>query len=287
MNNKVMMLIKNILENPSNKLKEVIRSGTKANIMGDSLEDYIKNAFANTFFEDSKKLDIHEQFYSWNGNQNNPPDMIIRNDIAIEVKKIEGYGNIALNSSFPKSKINSCSNMITKSCKECEGNKIWEKDLVYCIGKVNKNKISDLFIVYGRLYAANEEVYIRIKKKIETGIEEIQDIEFTETNELGKVKKVDPLGITDLRIRGMWSINNPYNVYKYIPEIKNSKQSGKDYIVNVLIPIDCINLKELIDIKKLSEEYSFFSYYKIKVKNPNNPSKLIECYLLRIEIEVN
>ncbi len=44
----------------------------------------------------------------------------------------------------------------------------------------------------------------------------ISDIEFTQTNELGKVKKVDPLGVTDLRIRGMWHIANPYKIFDYI-----------------------------------------------------------------------
>ena len=55
--------------------------------------------------------------------------------------------------------------MITQDCKNCEANGAWEKELVYCIGKVNKNIISDLFIVYGRLYAASEETYLRIKNK--------------------------------------------------------------------------------------------------------------------------
>ena len=44
------------------------------------------------------------------------------------------------------------------------------------------------------------------------------DIEFGETNELGRVNKVDPLGITDLRIRGMWAIKHPGRVFDYLPE---------------------------------------------------------------------
>jgi len=32
----------------------------------------------------------------------------------------------------------------------------------------------------------------------------IADIEFSQTKELGRVNRVDPLGITNLRIQGMW-----------------------------------------------------------------------------------
>lgn len=286
MYNKVLLIITNILNNPSNKLKATIRSNNTINKMGDSLEEYIKNACANTFNNPPNKLDIYENCFSWTGNQNNPPDIIIKNDIAIEVKKIEGFGSIALNSSYPKTFIDSSSNMITKGCKYCENNGTWKKELVYCIGKVKKDIISDLFIVYGNLYAASEEIYLRIKNKIETGINEIQNVEFTETNELGKVKKVDPLGITDLRIRGMWSIYNPYKVFNYINEIQNSNQSNKDYIIHALLPTKTLNNQDYLIIDDLLKNNSNIYKYDIKIKNPNNPSKLIPCILIRVEIEV-
>ena len=103
MNNKVLKLIKNIIENPSNELKKVVKSGTRANIMGDTLEEYIKNAFANTFYSGNEKLDIHEEFFSWTGNQNNPPDMIIKNDIAVEVKKNRGFWKYCIKQFVSKS----------------------------------------------------------------------------------------------------------------------------------------------------------------------------------------
>lgn len=57
------------------------------------------------------------------------------------------------------------------------------------------------------------------QKTISSGITEIPDVEFTETNELGKVKKVDPLGVTDLRIRGMWHIENPHKIFSYLNKV--------------------------------------------------------------------
>ena len=47
-------------------------------------------------------------------------------------------------------------------------------------------------------------------------INEIPDVELAETNELGRVNRVDPLGITNLRIRGMWQIQNPIRVFDYL-----------------------------------------------------------------------
>ncbi len=45
-----------------------------------------------------------------------------------------------------------------------------------------------------------------------------------------KVKKVDPLGITNLRVRGMWSIYHPSKVFGYV-----TKKSNKPYIKAIML----------------------------------------------------
>lgn len=47
------------------------------------------------------------------------------------------------------------------------------------------------------------------------GIGEINGLEFAKTKEIGRLNKVDPVGITYLRIRGMWGIKNPVDIRKY------------------------------------------------------------------------
>ncbi len=47
----------------------------------------------------------------------------------------------------------------------------------------------------------------KIQNKLVIGINELKDIEFSKTRELGRVNKVDPIGITYLRIRGKWGIS--------------------------------------------------------------------------------
>ena len=68
----------------------------------------------------------------------------------------------------------------------------------------------------GTCYAANHEVYEKVHEPIKKEVDSVLDslgLEKAETVELGKVKRVDPLGITELRIRGMWSIENPLKVF--------------------------------------------------------------------------
>ena len=84
--------------------------------------------------------------------------------------------------------------MITQACRTCEE---WiEKDLIYCVGHTTDDRIKSLWMVYGNIYAANHETYQIIKQKITEGINEIPNVELSETNELGRVNRVDPLGIT-------------------------------------------------------------------------------------------
>ncbi len=39
---------------------------------------------------------------------------------------------------------------------------------------------------------------------------------FLKTNEIGRINYVDPLKITNLRIRGMWLLQPPYKVFDYL-----------------------------------------------------------------------
>jgi len=76
--------------------------------MGEGLEQFIQNAFANSFdIEDNAtRLENYERIFSYQGNQNNPPDLILHNSDAIEIKKLQSKNSaIALNSSYPKAKL--------------------------------------------------------------------------------------------------------------------------------------------------------------------------------------
>ena len=83
---------------------------------------------------------------SYLGNSNNPPDFIISRGPAVEVKKIENlsFGDIALNSSYPKSTIRSESTLIAKGCRDCE---TWtERDIIYAVGHTTDHTLKSLWL---------------------------------------------------------------------------------------------------------------------------------------------
>ncbi|MCL2023491.1 MAG: NgoPII family restriction endonuclease [Oscillospiraceae bacterium] len=266
----ILTAIKNIAITPIAELRSYYAIHNRANSMGEALENYIKDVFAGTLAEsdEQKRLMRFEQAFSYQGNQNNPPDIIIKNGDAIEVKKIESAGSsLALNSSYPKAKLFSNSPMITAVCRNCEN---WtEKDIIYAVGVVNKNHLKRLFFVYGVDYAASAEIYERIKTVICTGVNAISDVEISSTKELGRVNRVDLLGITYLRIREMWGIENPAKTFSYVYKPKTNADFEFAAIIN-------------------TEKYNSFSNFQraefesidginikdVKIKTPDNPNVL-------------
>jgi hypothetical protein len=280
MQTNILNAIINIVENPISELRNFYQSKNRANNMGEALEEYIKDVFANTLNEnnDIRRLEIIEEVFSYLGNQNNPPDSIIHCGDAIEVKKIESKNSgLALNSSYPKAKLFVNNKMITDKCRNCED---WDvKDIIYAVGVVNDLKLTDLCFVYGVDYAASASIYEKIKNVISQGINEIPDVEFSETNELGRVNRVDPLGITYLRIRGMWHIENPMKTFSYA----YSPKKDKEFQFMAIINTDKYNTFsneskiKLEDINKINEN---FNIVDIKIKTPDNPSILKNAKLI-------
>ena len=272
----------NIVKNPILELREYSISHNRANSMGEALEEYIKDVFSGTLFEkdENKRMEIISEVFSYLGNTNNPPDSILRGGDAIEVKKIENKSSsLALNSSYPKAKLYSNSSMITDACRNCEE---WEeKDIIYAIGTCEKNKLTSLIFVYGEDYAAENKIYENVKNKIKLGIETINGLEFSETNEIGRVNRVDPLGITYFRIRGMWGIENPIKVFDYIYERDNTKQFNFIALINEDKYNSFLNREELENLEK---ENKYLEIKNVKIKNPNNPAQLRSAKLITFKI---
>ena len=281
-NKNIIDAIINIVKNPILELKKYSISHNRANSMGEALEEYIKDIFSGTLFEadKNKRMEIISEVFSYLGNTNNPPDSILRGGDAIEVKKIENKSSsLALNSSYPKAKLYSNSSMITDACRNCEEWK--EKDIIYAIGTCEKNKLTSLIFVYGEDYAAENKIYENVKNKIKLGIETINDLEFSETNEIGRVNRVDPLGITYFRIRGMWGIENPIKVFDYIYERDNTKQFNFMALINDDKYNSFFNREELENLEK---ENKYLEIRNVKIKNPNNPAQLRIAKLITFKI---
>lgn len=128
----------NLVQNPVTQLVNYYQGKNRANSAGDALEEYVKDIFANSFdMPEEERLERLNAVFSYLGNNSNPPDSMLRNGDAIEVKKIESdNAALALNSSYPKHTIVSTSPMISSACKAAEN---WtEKDIIYTVGVVKK-----------------------------------------------------------------------------------------------------------------------------------------------------
>ena len=107
-------------------------------------------------------------------------------------------------------------------------------------------------------------------------INKLTDVELAETNELGRVNRVDPLGITYFRIRGMWGIENPVKVFNDI-----SSTDTKNFSMNAIM----LNSKYLafpendrVALETLRSDK--FTIKDIKIKSPNNPAIFLDAKLL-------
>ncbi len=275
----ILTAIQTLIAHPISDLVSYYQGKNRINQIGYALEYFIKDIFAETITQSDlqKKLLKYEQVFSYSGNANNPPDLMLKGGDAVEIKKIESIGaSIALNSSYPKSKLFCDSPLITSHCRQCED---WqEKDIIYAIGVVEDNKLKLLWLIYGDCYAADREIYEKIIDTIASGINLIPGVEFSKTRELGRVNKVDPLNITYLRIRGMWGIQNPLSVFDYV-DLGYDKTAGFQMIAimkqskYLSFPIQDRNELEAHLNKSLQ-------ILDVQIKSPNNPVQLIPAKII-------
>jgi len=273
---KALINIQNYSNNDLSKILVINKQNQpRANVHGDKLDFFIKDSFCNSFTVNnpSTKLNEYHQELSWLGSQNNPPDIIIKNSDAIEVKKVSSLGatSMQLNSSYPKSKIRSDSHFITKECKNCEPNWI-EKDIIYAVGHVIVHNLRLLTFVYGDCYAAELKYYQKIRQDIIKGIKKLK-LNLSKTKELGRLNNIDPLKSTNLRIRGLWTLKTPRN--QFSDHIKfDDKKSLCVFAIMKKEKYLSFDKKERDIVKKK------MSVTDIKIKDPNDTTKLIDAKLI-------
>jgi len=279
----VLTAIRAIINHPISDLVNYYQSKNRINQMGEALEYFIKDIFADTVSErdQQQKLLRYSEVFSYSGNANNPPGFILRNSDAVEVKKIESLGaGIALNSSYPKSKLYADSPLITSQCRNCED---WqEKDIIYAIGVAQGKKLKLLWLIYGDCYAADRGIYERITDTIAAGINIIPEVEFSETKELGRVNKVDPLHITYLRIRGMWGIQNPMSVFDYLNLDYQKDTKFQTICILRMTKYLSFPIQDRNEIEALVDNN--LQIIDVQIKSPNDPEQLIPAKVINYKL---
>src|SRR5690554_4651306 len=262
-------------------IDEVILGNNRAVNMGEGLESFVKKAFANSFgiTDKNEKNRIYNHFFSYEGSKRIPPDLMIKGGDALEVKKTETLTTeLQLNSSHPKAKLFSNSTLINNHCRTCEE---WEiRDFIYVIGHLPKsNYLSSLWFVHGEIYAADESVYIDLKNSVSELLESSDDLSFSPTNEIGRINAVDPLKITNLRVRGMWLLQSPYKAFDYVHEYD---KTAKFQTIAILSTEKYLTYPSESRVKIEADEN--ITIKDIKVNNPNNPVDLIDAKLITLKL---
>ena len=282
MGNNIIKAITNIVNYGNYDLNDYAsKSHIRINAIGEQLEYFVKDSISNAFqLKKNEKEEKYAEVFSWLGNQNHPPDMIIKNSDAYEIKKIESQrSGLQLNSSPPKDKLLSSDTRITNGCRNCESTDWKEKELFYVIGHARSSKIKYIFFIQGTCYAASHEIYHKVHDPIKKDVESVLNslgLEKGNTTEIGNVQRVDPLGITVLRIRGMWHIQNPLKLYN---DFCNISDEDKFHLF-ALLRKEKYDSFPKEDIEEL-ENHPEISLKDIEIRDPNNPANMVEAKLIR------
>jgi len=276
----VLCAVRTIAKARNNNLRSYFANyPIRINQVGQQLEYYVKDAVCGSFVTGAGSPAGSGCPFSYLGNQNNPPDFIIRGGDAFEIKKIEKlHATLALNNSPPKDRLHRDDPRITEHCRMAEGGNWGSKDLFYAVGWAEGGELKHLFFVHGRCYAAERGTYDRIalklKRRMGDAIAE-EGLEAVKTSEIGRVARVDPLGITQFRVRGMWEIKSPLKVFSYIyrPEL------GKSLSLAALMLRDKYMSFPEEDRAELEGAPGVESR-AVEVKDPNNPAEALEAQLI-------
>jgi len=189
----------------------------EVNKAGSQFETFARNMFAQCLGALPKVVDARwESTFSYTGTPGRPPDFMIRNGDAVEVKKLNrGEGKqtrgvtIELNSSPPKRSLKLDDPQINKRCRQAE---VWiEKDMLYFVGQVTDEYVEAVWLIDGRCMVASEANYSTLSSKLSDALKELGG---EPTGELGRFNDVDPLGVSSLRVRPMWTIKHPRLVFE-------------------------------------------------------------------------
>lgn len=252
--------------------------------VGNALEKFVKNLYADSFLSDEAKAkEKIKACFSYLGNPRNPPDVILRNGDAIEVKKLEDIPSyIPLNSSSPKDYLYANDIRISASCRSCEEKPWVKKDMVYVIGSVKKNtnKLRGLWFVYGNCYAADKDVYEKSFNSVKSVLDSSDDVENGETRELGRLNNVDPLGATYLRVRGMWNIKHPQQIFSSL-----NLASDSDFFAHLIVTkekFETFPLKDKRLLEDIITKNSNVQKREVKIDDPNNPAQDLSAIIVSL-----
>jgi hypothetical protein len=143
------------------------------------------------------------------------------------------------------------------------------------MGEALENYIKDVFA--GTLTETDAKTYENLTNNVRQHIREMPFVETAETNELGRINNVDPLGVTDLRIRGMWLVKSPWVVFDDLLAKHTGDSFGNaDFQFTAIINEDKFDEFEF-DMEVIKEDMwrnaNNFKIQDVVIKSPKKPDK--------------
>ncbi len=282
MSSNILIAVKNISDLKNNNLSNYFESySTKIETTRQQIGYYIKDAISRTSKSSKeKKLKIrYKETLSYIGNKNSPPDFIIKNGDAFIIKKNQTVkSGLILGNSPPKDSLNWNDPWILKNCRKVDGGQWNKKDIFYVTCMVEKDKIKYLYFIQGQCFIADKEVYKKkmqgLKKTIENYLKS-EGMEKPLTSGLGKIDKLDPLGVTTLRIRDVWRIQNPIKIFSDLYEYDRNQK----FTMVVIMLKNKFNSFPKKDVEKIVSD-KLIEVKNEKIKNPNDPTEMIDVKLI-------
>ncbi len=272
----------------------------RVNATGVSLEHFVRDAFAGTFGHAGGAQRWVNTSFSYLGGGNTPPDMILTQSDAIEVKKQKGTGKLQLNSSYPKDKLYRTDSKISESSRDCDGGNWLSKDMIYVIGTDPQPQVGPekLWMIYGDCFCASPQIYQALEDDVKNTVQSIFGYNWVATNELARADSVDPLGMSDMRVRAMWMLQHPNALFQNCLSLC-IQQNGVGYanpqifLYNrnatfqmwVLMRLSKFNSLSLVDKQNiLNMKGNNMLVEDVDVADPNNPAVAIKCKLISYSI---
>jgi hypothetical protein len=278
----ILTAIKNISDFKTNNIRGYLKEHATPQIktVREQMAYYVKDAISGAFKSaKDKKPKLNDEIFSYLGNKNKPPDMILKGSDALIIKTIKTTkGSLTITNNPPKDRLTWKDPWIIKNCRNVDGGQWHSKDIFYVTGWIERGKIKYLYFVQGRCYASEAKVYNKKIEGIKKTIEEYLVSAGLKTNYtigLGKVTNMDPLGITNLTIRSIWKIQNPLRAFSEI----YSYDRKQEFILIALMLKNKFDSYPKKDIDAMIGDKQI-KLRDVKIKNPNNPAKKIDTKLI-------
>lgn len=277
----ILKAIQVIVGHYANDLSDDADSSNRMNAMGEGLEQFIKDAFANSFnLTKAEKVQSYASTFSYLGSQNHIPDMMLKGSDAIELFELDSiYDNIVFNSLYPKAKLLANSSKINSFCRSAED---WqEKDLIYAIGTIEKEEhLRHLWLIYGDCFVADAAVYERIIKIVDPSSYSGVEVNCKTFDDIGCLGSVDYLNVTKIPIRSKCIVDNPTNIFSDVHTIENTEA----FQLSCLITKEKFNSLPESDRKNiLSAQSEAFTIVDVEIRNPNQSTNFLPAKLLHFK----